>query len=224
MPKSRLHQLSELGQSVWIDSLSRGWLKDGELARMMSEDAVVGVTSNPTIFQKAMAEGEWYDDQLREVVSGVRRHEGDLPPARRGGHQGRVRPLPPGLGRDRWDGRVRLAGGRSQLRVRDRGDDRRGDPLPRLDRSSESPRQDPGHAAGPARDRRDDRAGPQHQRDADLLSAAPPGGRRGLHPGARAARRGRRRSVDGRIGRELLRLAGRHRGGPAAGRGRASRS
>src|SRR6266566_2873359 len=68
MGKSRLHQLSELGQSVWIDSLSRGWLKDGELARMMSDDAVVGVTSNPTIFQKAMSEGESYDDQLREVV------------------------------------------------------------------------------------------------------------------------------------------------------------
>ena len=68
MGNSRLHQLSELGQSVWIDSLSREWLQDGELARMMSEDAVVGVTSNPTIFQKAMAEGEWYDDQLREVV------------------------------------------------------------------------------------------------------------------------------------------------------------
>ena len=68
MGNSRLDQLSELGQSVWIDSLSREWLKDGELTRMMSEDAVVGVTSNPTIFQKAMAEGDWYDDQLREVV------------------------------------------------------------------------------------------------------------------------------------------------------------
>ena len=68
MGKSRLHQLSELGQSVWIDSLSRAWLKEGELARMMSEDAVVGVTSNPTIFQKAMSEGEAYDDQLREVI------------------------------------------------------------------------------------------------------------------------------------------------------------
>ena len=68
MGNSRLHQLSGLGQSVWIDSLSREWLQDGELARMMSEDAVVGVTSNPTIFQKAMAEGEWYDNQLREVV------------------------------------------------------------------------------------------------------------------------------------------------------------
>jgi transaldolase len=67
--KSRLHQLSELGQSVWIDSLSREWLRTGELARMMDEDAVVGVTSNPTIFQKAMAEGSWYDDQLREVLT-----------------------------------------------------------------------------------------------------------------------------------------------------------
>ena len=70
MAKSRLHELSELGQSVWIDSLSREWLDTGELARMMEEDAVVGVTSNPTIFQKAMATGEWYDEQLREVLNG----------------------------------------------------------------------------------------------------------------------------------------------------------
>jgi transaldolase len=69
MSKSRLHQLSDLGQSVWIDSLSREWLRTGELRRMMDEDAVVGVTSNPTIFQKAMSEGGWYDDQLREVLA-----------------------------------------------------------------------------------------------------------------------------------------------------------
>jgi transaldolase len=69
MSDSRLHQLSELGQSVWIDSLSREWLRTGELRRMMDEDAVVGVTSNPTIFQKAMSEGDWYDEQLREVLA-----------------------------------------------------------------------------------------------------------------------------------------------------------
>ena len=69
MPESRLHQLSALGQSVWIDSLSREWLRTGELARMMAEDTVVGVTSNPTIFQKAMSEGDWYDEQLREVLA-----------------------------------------------------------------------------------------------------------------------------------------------------------
>jgi transaldolase len=68
MPKSRLHELSEHGQSVWVDSLSREWLETGELQRMMADDAVVGVTSNPTIFQKALAEGDWYDEQLREVL------------------------------------------------------------------------------------------------------------------------------------------------------------
>jgi transaldolase len=69
MSKSRLHELSEHGQSVWVDSLSREWLETGELERMLVEDAVVGVTSNPTIFQKALSEGDWYDEQLREVLA-----------------------------------------------------------------------------------------------------------------------------------------------------------
>jgi transaldolase len=65
MSRSNLHKLSELGQSVWIDYLSRDLLRTGELERMTREDAVVGVTSNPTIFQKAMSQGDAYDDQLR---------------------------------------------------------------------------------------------------------------------------------------------------------------
>jgi transaldolase len=72
MAKSRLHQLSELGQSVWIDFLSRDLLRSGGLARMMREDAVVGVTSNPTIFQKAISAGDAYDEQLREVLKDER--------------------------------------------------------------------------------------------------------------------------------------------------------
>ena len=68
MAQSRLHELSEHGQSVWIDSVSREWLQDGTLERLMRDDAVVGVTSNPTIFQKALAGGDWYDEQLREVA------------------------------------------------------------------------------------------------------------------------------------------------------------
>jgi transaldolase len=68
MAKSRLHELSEHGQSVWIDSLSRQWLRDGTLKSLIEDDAVVGVTSNPTIFQKALSEGDWYDDQLRELL------------------------------------------------------------------------------------------------------------------------------------------------------------
>ena len=58
---------------MWIDSLSREMLETGELARLMQEDAVVGVTSNPTIFEKALSSGGWYDEQLREVLE----HEND---------------------------------------------------------------------------------------------------------------------------------------------------
>jgi len=68
MASSRLKQLSELGQSVWIDYLSRRLIHGGELERLRREHAVVGVTSNPTIFQKAIAEGDAYDEQLREVL------------------------------------------------------------------------------------------------------------------------------------------------------------
>ena len=62
---SRLHELSTHGVSVWVDSLSREMLETGELARLIADDAVVGVTSNPTIFEKALSTGDWYDDQLR---------------------------------------------------------------------------------------------------------------------------------------------------------------
>ena len=65
---SRLHELSAHGVSVWMDSLSREMLDTGELKRLMHEDAVVGVTSNPTIFEKALSTGDWYDEQLRAVL------------------------------------------------------------------------------------------------------------------------------------------------------------
>jgi transaldolase len=69
MGESRLHQVSALGQSIWIDYLSRRLIKEGELERLMREDTVVGVTSNPTIFQKAISEGDAYDEQMREVLA-----------------------------------------------------------------------------------------------------------------------------------------------------------
>ena len=73
MAESRLDQLSARGQSVWIDYLSRDLLETGELKRMMEEDAVVGVTSNPTIFQKAISQGNAYDEQIRLLE-----HEDDV--------------------------------------------------------------------------------------------------------------------------------------------------
>jgi transaldolase len=68
VPDSNLHKLSALGQSVWSDFVSRDMLETGKLERMISEDAVVGVTSNPTIFQKAISEGNRYDEQLKEIL------------------------------------------------------------------------------------------------------------------------------------------------------------
>ena len=64
---SPLHRLSALGQSVWIDSLSREWIRGGRLQQLIDDDAVVGATSNPTIFQKAMSSGDAYDEQLRTL-------------------------------------------------------------------------------------------------------------------------------------------------------------
>ena len=61
---SRLHQLSALGQSVWIDFLSRDLIESGALTRAVDEVAVVGVTSNPSIFEKALEHGHAYDEQI----------------------------------------------------------------------------------------------------------------------------------------------------------------
>ena len=71
MAESNLHKLSALGQSVWIDYLSRDLLHTGELKRMMRDDAVVGVTSNPTIFQKAISQGTRYDEQLKACAEEI---------------------------------------------------------------------------------------------------------------------------------------------------------
>ncbi len=71
MAKSHLHELTERGQSVWFDTLSRDLVHSGGLRRMMDEDAVTGVTSNPTIFQKALSEGDGYDAQLKDLVGSV---------------------------------------------------------------------------------------------------------------------------------------------------------
>lgn len=64
---SPLHRLSALGQSVWVDFLSRESIRGGHLQELIDGDAVVGATSNPSIFQKAMSAGEAYDEQLREL-------------------------------------------------------------------------------------------------------------------------------------------------------------
>ena len=63
-----LIELKKAGQSVWLDYLSRDVLKKGELRRLMEEDGLTGVTSNPAIFQKAISAGPHYDGAIREML------------------------------------------------------------------------------------------------------------------------------------------------------------
>ncbi len=66
-----LVRLGELGQSPWYDYITRDLIASGELRRLIAEDGLRGMTSNPTIFEKALAEGTSYDSQLAEIGSGV---------------------------------------------------------------------------------------------------------------------------------------------------------
>ena len=69
MAKSHLHELAARGQSIWFDTLSRDLVRSGELKRMMDDDAVTGVTSNPTIFQKALSSGSAYDEDMKKLLA-----------------------------------------------------------------------------------------------------------------------------------------------------------
>ncbi|RNL79432.1 transaldolase [Nocardioides marmorisolisilvae] len=65
----RLKKLSEAGVSIWLDDLSRERLETGNLADLVKNSSVVGVTTNPSIFQAALADGERYDDQVRSLAA-----------------------------------------------------------------------------------------------------------------------------------------------------------
>ena len=66
---SPISGLIEFGQSPWYDNLTRA-IATGGLQTLVDEHGIRGVTSNPTIFEKAMAQGNDYDAQLREVTAG----------------------------------------------------------------------------------------------------------------------------------------------------------
>jgi transaldolase len=70
-----LVQLSDEGVSIWLDDISRERLRTGNLQELVDKKHVVGVTSNPTIFQKALEKGDAYDEQIRALAA--RKIEGD---------------------------------------------------------------------------------------------------------------------------------------------------
>jgi transaldolase/glucose-6-phosphate isomerase len=70
MMVNRLQALANQGQAVWLDYLDRGFLAQGGLARLIEEDGLTGVTSNPSIFEKAIGHDNDYDEQIAELVRG----------------------------------------------------------------------------------------------------------------------------------------------------------
>src|SRR5690606_29411406 len=62
-----LLQVRQHGQQVWLDNLSRTLLNEGHLARLIAEDGVTGITTNPAIFHKAIADGRYYEDDLARL-------------------------------------------------------------------------------------------------------------------------------------------------------------
>src|SRR3954470_21714673 len=64
----RLARLTALGTSIWLDQIERELVEGGELARLVAEDSLRGMTSNPAIFEKAILGSDHYDDQISELA------------------------------------------------------------------------------------------------------------------------------------------------------------
>ena len=212
-------QLHDLGQSLWLDNITRTMLGDGTLARYIDELSVTGLTSNPTIFDKAISGGDAYDEQIVEVAPTVETTEehllraGDPPTCRaRPTSSRRSTSAPPGV-----DGFCSLEV--SPLIADDTdGDDRAGRPAARQGRARQPLHQDPRHRGGPAGDRGVDLRRHPDQRHPALRHRAVPGRRRRLPEGDRAADRGRARPRR-RLGRlDLHEPLGRRGQGRGAGR------
>ena len=68
MKNNPLKQLGALGQSIWLDYIRRDLIAGGGLRRLIEEDGLRGMTSNPAIFEKAIAESHDYDEEIRAMV------------------------------------------------------------------------------------------------------------------------------------------------------------
>ena len=214
----RLAAVTAAGTSVWLDQMRRGMIESGELARMVIEDSLRGVTSNPAIFEKAILGSPDYDADLQEGARDglsareiYRRHGRARRAARR-------RRAPRRLRRVRRRGRLRLARGRAAPGARHRGDDRAGAHVLGPRRPAEPDDQDPRHARGDPGDRDRPVRGHERQRHAALRRRRLRGRDARVHPRDGAPPR-RGAAARPSLRRLVLRLARRHRGRQAA-RGR----
>ena len=68
MKNSKIKQVQRLGQRIWLDSFNRDMLDSGKLKKMIEEDGITGITSNPSIFQKALINSTDYDADIRSLL------------------------------------------------------------------------------------------------------------------------------------------------------------
>ncbi len=121
----RLKALAEAGVSIWFDDLSRERLETGNLADLVKNRAVTGVTTNPTIFASALAQGERYDEQVRRLAAPRHQHRRRRPRADHRRRPTRLRRADRHLDRHRRRRRPGLHRGAPGARVRHRRHGRR---------------------------------------------------------------------------------------------------
>ena len=182
--QSPIARLPEFGQSPWYDNLTRQYATGG-LRALMARDDIRGVTSNPTIYEKALAAGDDYDDQIGALgragidtkdVLGSQHHR----------HRERSRLVPPCVRLARGRRRVRVGRGRSRSRAQHRRHREAGGRAVHQGRPAQRDDQDPGHGRVSPRDHRDHRRGNQREHHPDLRVAASRRGDRVVSLGSRA--------------------------------------
>ena len=211
-------QLHDLGQSLWLDNITRDLLTSGTLERYIDELSVTGLTSNPTIFDQAIKNSTAYDAAIRQEARAGQVGRGPvLRAGARGPHAGR-RPVPAHLRADQRRGRLGVAGSVAAARPRHGEHARRRQGSPRAGGASQPADQDPGHQRRAAGHRRGDLRRHPGQRDAAVLPRALPRGRRGVPARHRASHRGRAQARRGLGGLGVHQPLGRRGHGQGAGR------
>ena len=183
-----LAALSAAGVSVWLDDLSRQRLQSGNLQELIDTRSIVGVTTNPSIFQKALAEGDAYDAQVAELAERGADVDATIRTVTTDDVRNACDVLTAAVGGLRRCRRPSVDRGRPAAGARHR-QDRSSRPSSCGRSSTGQPvHQDPGHQGGPARHHLDSGRGHFGQRHADLLRRTSPRGDGRLPGRARAAK------------------------------------
>ena len=168
-PLKRLH---DYGQAVWLDFLARRFIAEGGLKKLIEQDGLTGVTSNPSIFEKAIGGSADYDSSLKAAESDGRlRCHGALRAARDRGHPACGGRAAPGLRRNEAPGRICQPRSLALSGDEHRGDGRRGAAALAGGRPRQPDDQGAGDEGRPAGDPPTHRRRHQRQHHAAVLAA-----------------------------------------------------